>query len=306
MLTDRPDHACVCCPPPHPDRDWRYPGRGYRVCDSCLDRMRDRLNDIAARYLRLSARPSTGSETGRGSPGYGSRSPASDQVIALTDRRSRSYEVSWDDVEYSWDPDAQPDPLPPGVHGPAEHPGAYVKRYVWFDAGARPHTEHDRGAPSVRTTLAAWAQTVAEARNATPPDLNPPRSRHPWPHTRLHWRSGRPHRWAPDPPVVVLCLWLDRHLDWITRHEMAGDLDEDLRRLDRALRTASGEPPPRQVGRCPNTLDAGATTTECGTPLFAPLRGDTIVCTNPHCRRVWPRPDWEKLGQLLQDQALAS
>lgn len=64
---------------------------GYRTCNACADRIRDALQEIPAQYARLTTvqalLPGSGDE-GRRGPGFGSRSPARDVVIAVTDRRT--------------------------------------------------------------------------------------------------------------------------------------------------------------------------------------------------------------------------
>ena len=79
---------CVCCSTPKKPR--RAPD-GYRTCNSCADRIREALTEIPATYARLTdveaLLPGSGDE-GRRGPGFGSRSPARDVVIAVTDRRT--------------------------------------------------------------------------------------------------------------------------------------------------------------------------------------------------------------------------
>lgn len=79
---------CVCCSTPRKPR--RAPD-GYRTCNSCADRLREALVEIPAQYARLTdveaLLPGSGDE-GRRGPGFGSRSPARDVVIAVTDWRT--------------------------------------------------------------------------------------------------------------------------------------------------------------------------------------------------------------------------
>jgi hypothetical protein len=79
---------CVCCSTPQKPR--RAPD-GYRTCNACSDRIRDALVEIPDQYARLTAvealLPGSGDE-GRRGPGFGSRSPARDVVIAVTDWRT--------------------------------------------------------------------------------------------------------------------------------------------------------------------------------------------------------------------------
>jgi hypothetical protein len=146
---------------------------------------------------------------------------------------------------------------------------AIDKREVWYGADGRPHSEQERPARSIPGTLAALAHLVAEERGITPPP------------TRL---------------VTVLVRWLDGHMDWITRRELVADVFRDLRDLQAQLRPVTGDKRSR-IGVCPNVLDDE----RCGKPLYAPTRGDSIVC--PACERTWHRPEWMELGRTLQATA---
>lgn len=79
---------CVICSTPKKPR--RAPD-GYRTCGPCADRVREALQEIPAQYARLTRVealvPTTG-DGGRRGPGFGSRSPARDVVIAATDWRT--------------------------------------------------------------------------------------------------------------------------------------------------------------------------------------------------------------------------
>ncbi len=302
----RPTFACLTCPPPAEDRLWRPADGGYRTCAPCLDRLRTTLRDVVARYLRLSARPGDAGDVGRGSPGFGSRPPGSPHVMAMRDRRSKPCEIARDAVTYAWDPLADT-MLEPGQLGPPA--GAYVQRIeVWYGRDGRPHTEQERPPRSPEQVLWSLAEMVAELRGVRAPQRAQVCPAVWWPHTHLFWNGGRPQkeRRAPEPWITVLWRWLDNQLDWITRQDWVADVAEDLRDLDAQLRPVTGEPGGRRVGECPNTIDEGATTRPCRAPLFAPLRGDTIVCSNPDCRRRWKRPEWEHLGRLLQSATMAS
>lgn len=281
-MSDRPDNACVTHRPPKPDRHWRLADPGYRTCASCADRIHKLLSPltidddgrpdgIPGLYLLLDARPGV-TESGRRGPGFGSRSPGSDHILVMRDRRSKSYEIARDGVEYIWDPDADNGhpPLPPGVHGPERPPGAYVdKRDVWYGSDGKGYQEEETPARSVPHVLESWVQLVAEERGVKP-------------------GAGT----VPD-----LCSWLDRHLDWLSRQELIADLHEELRGLHRQLKTASGAPR-RYIGLCPNTIDEGEHTRQCGARLSAPLYGDTIECWA--CGRPWTRREWMRLGDLLE------
>jgi hypothetical protein len=148
---------------------------------------------------------------------------------------------------------------------------AIDKREVWYGADGRPHSEQERPVRSVPGTLASLAHLVAEER-----DIRPPATR----------------------DVAELVRWLDGQMDWITRQELVADFYRDLRDLQAQLRPVTGDRRAR-IGTCPNTVDGESEhPRECGAPLHAPTRGDSISCGS--CGRVWHRPEWEHLGKMLQ------
>lgn len=131
----RPSNACLCCLPPGPNRAWRPADPNYRTCSNCLDRIRETLADIVRRYLMLNPRPgASGEHGGRGAPGFGSRAPASEHIIAMRDRRS-----------------------------------SRVAR-TWLGRDGRLHQESERPPLSVHNVLDTIAWDVAEAREVTGPD----------------------------------------------------------------------------------------------------------------------------------------
>lgn len=233
----RPASACLLCPPPRKVGYWRLADRGYRTCTGCYDRMRDTLKEIAHRYQLLDPRPGANLEHGgRGAPGFGSRAPASEHIIAMRDRRSSS-----------------------------------VAR-TWLGRDGRLHQESERPPLSVHNVLDLIAWDIAEARGVDGPTA------------------------ALD--VHELVRWIDGHMDWITRHESVAEIHQMLRDLLNQLRPVTGDPSPRHIGLCPNTITLpDDTTRECGARLYAPLRGDSISCKN--CSREWPRSEWLRLGDLL-------
>lgn len=267
---ERPSSACATCPPPSKVGHWRLADPSYRTCSSCYDKLRDDLKDIAARYLLLDATPGASGETGgRGAPGFGSRPSASPHIIVMTDWRSKSCEVAVDAIAYIWDPLAD-DTLEPGQYGPPG--GAYVgKREVWYGRDGRGHSEQERPPWSVPATLAGLVFLVAEERGMDQLGMG---------------------------TVADMVRWLDGQMDWITRQDMVTDFRDLLRTLVVQLRLATGDPSPRHIGLCPNTVDDGEQTRECGARLYAPLKGDSIQCRT--CSREWPRSEWLRLGDLLE------
>lgn len=237
----RPATACVCCLPPGPSRAWRQADPGYRTCSNCYDRLRELIKDVVRRYWLLNPAPgNSGEHGGRGAPGFGSRAPASDHVIAMRDRRSSA-----------------------------------VAR-VWVARDGRVHQEAERPPLSVHNVLDTIAWDIAEQRDVTHP--------------------------GDRADVAQLARWIDGHMDWLTRQDAVADVDRQLRELVAQLKPVTGEPGRRHIGTCPNTIDEGETTRSCRARLYAPLRGDTITCVS--CGRPWHRPDWEKLGKMLQEETL--
>lgn len=231
-----PEGRCLLCPPPRPERPWRLADPGYRSCSSCLDRLREQLREIGARWTALDPRPGASGDGGRGAPGFGSTPPANVTVLAVRDWRSSR------------------------------------EARTWRGADGRLHREHERPPLSVEGELYTLVHHVQQARGLTAPP------------TALR---------APD-----LVRWLDGQLDWVTRQDGVVGFARVVRELVAQLRPLTGEPGARRIGSCPNTVDEGESTRECGAPLFAPLRGDTISCRA--CGRHWERDAWLQLGRTLQ------
>ena len=81
MITGDERPTCTAC-----DRNPTSPPA--LLCIGCLRRLGDQLRELATGYNRLDPTPgSTTNHSGRSVPGFGSRSPARDDVLVLTDRR---------------------------------------------------------------------------------------------------------------------------------------------------------------------------------------------------------------------------
>lgn len=91
---ERPDYACRTCRPPKTDA-WILAEHGWRVCDGCFDRLADMLTEINVRFFLLDPRPGGGRSDSRGAPGFGSRSPGSEHVIAMQDPSSGTGARVW-------------------------------------------------------------------------------------------------------------------------------------------------------------------------------------------------------------------
>lgn len=126
------ESRCLLCPPPRDGRSWRHADPGYRTCSACLDKMRDRLTEIRRRWAVLDPRPGAAGNYGsRGAPGFGSRSPAVDHVVAMRDERSNRL------------------------------------ARVWLGGDGRVHRESERPPLSVLAELYSLAWHVADARRMT-------------------------------------------------------------------------------------------------------------------------------------------
>lgn len=268
---ERPDWACLLCPPPSDDRPWKQADQGWRTCEACVEKLRDEvLADIRIYYRRLDPTPGANQEAGgRGAPGFGSKPGAQLHVVSMRDRRSLSYEVACDGIVYDWapDPDGWSRPLPTGVHGPVELPGAYtVAREVWFGADGRPHSEQTRPPRSIPKALSSLAAMIAEDRSMA----------------------------APTGTVDDLTYWIDVQLDYVTRQEWVADVAEELRSLRAQLKPYAGEGRKNKILDCPAVLDEGQHTRVCGSPLYEPNRAGVIRCHA--CKNEWPRDKWHGTG----------
>ena len=104
---------------------------------------------------------------------------------------------------------------------------------------------------------------------------------------------------AQTPPTVRSeALLLDGWMDWITKQDWVGELETELREVRDQLRSETGEPNPKPIGYCINTLDEGEHTRECQAPLFAPREGTALRCH--HCGREYDGLDLVKL-ELAQE-----
>lgn len=194
---------------------------GYHTCNTCADKLRDAISEIPGQYVALTdveaLLPQSGDD-GRRGPGFGSRSPARDIVIAVTDWRT------------TWTEDDR-------LHNPL-------------------------------TVLHEWATMVRDEVNEQPPN---------------------------DWTIHTEAALLTRRLDHVTRQYWVRDMWREVCDCRNQLRTIAGEPRPVPIGRCPVVPDGKDT--ECGTPLYAPLHGDTITCRG--CGEQWPRSRWQLLGRSI-------
>jgi hypothetical protein len=111
-------------------------------------------------------------------------------------------------------------------------------------------------------------------------------------------------------PVYVLWQWERkaanvggdwRDVKWVVHQPWIGDLVADLRTMAVQLRSATGDPPPRPIGKCQRTIGLGVRELiVCGEPLYMPevpetsYRGTvtvwdcpTVRCPRPECREEY-------------------
>lgn len=131
--------------------------------------------------------------------------------------------------------------------------GAYVDKTVAWKGSDGKWYRDDTPSVSVAHMLTSWGCLVAEERTVTP----------------------------PGGAIADLCEFLDRHLDWIARQPWVDDLHADLRRLVGQLHTATGNPRPKPVAWCIQTLDDGS---DCDTPIFMPPpKPNSLDVPRLHC-----------------------
>lgn len=326
---ERPAAACVLHTPPTGTRAWVLADPGYATCEDCLKRLRKQLAEIRERYDDLDPEPAMVSDDQAGvrTPGTGSAAAANPHIVAMRDARSRTCEVSWDGTAYiGWERPAESRDgwierqLPYGVLGPVEV-GLVTKRIdAWFGSDRRPYVEAENPPQSIVLALASMAQWIAEERDVRPPRIGPTHIAR-WPHTRLAWYwaakmtpyplppgihgpARPPGRWLAagqrrPRPIDTLVHWLDVQCGWLTQRNRTADRSElliefagQVRATLKALYPVTGDPR-IWVCRCPNTIDHGEHTSYCDANLYLPVKGDTIVCGNPHCGRRWPKTKWD-------------
>jgi hypothetical protein len=98
-----------------------------------------------------------------------------------------------------------------------------------------------------------------------------------------------------EPTVTSEVGYLLGAAEWCAHQQWVDELADDIRELHAQCRRLAGDHPGRPIGRCPNLLPTG----ECGTPLYVPSVGDSVICRNPRCGRLWHRREWERLAVLL-------
>lgn len=167
--------------------------------------------------------------------------------------------------------------LLPGSGDDGRKPGGYASQSPARDrviAMLDPRTVAvEPGDPhSVLAILTSWANLLRDHTNQTPP--------------------------TQPPTVRSEASVLDAWMDYLTRQDWIDECAHELTAVRDQLRSATGEPNPKPVGHCINTLDEGATTRECGAALFAPTSGTALQCQQ--CGRSYDGLDLVKL-ELAQE-----
>lgn len=234
----RPSWACALCPPPK-DRAWTQADPKHVTCSRCYDVLRERLAEVAERYLLLDSRPGGGARWGsRGGPGFVSRPPASLHIISLQDPRSSQ--------------DAK----------------------VWLGSDGRVHQEETRPPLSTYGVLSTLSWTIAEHRDVSGP--------------------------ADRDDVYALLSFLDRHVDYVTRHaELAVEVDTTLRSLLAGMRPVTGAGR-RKIGPCPclvevvpdGDITADPVKVRCDTNLYTSPQLDEDIVTCSGCGNSWHMSGW--------------
>ncbi|WP_410648180.1 hypothetical protein [Amycolatopsis sp. cmx-4-54] len=248
---------------------------GYLTCDPCADTLRADLRELARSYPSLSAAPSGGgASTGRGTPGFGSRSPARDSVIALTDRRTHSAEDG--------DPHSVLEVLSSWADNVREEVGL-----------ARPDEIDQRQGQLLVGWLDFTARQPWAGRLDTPLDQL---------RAEITSQLGLKARTVGD-EAAFLATWFAH----MTRQYWVADFAAEVRELLSSVRTAIGAGERRiPVGTCPTPV--GVDARPCGARLRVRADEDWISC--PKCRTRWPRTNWDELsgaqGVPVSDVAMLS
>ncbi|WET76878.1 hypothetical protein P3102_22505 [Amycolatopsis sp. QT-25] len=250
--------------------------QGYRTCDPCADELRADIQELARLYPELirAAVPGGASTSGRVSPGYGSRSPARDSVLVLTDRRTRAEDDgdahSVLEILSSWADNIRED-TGMGVPDPA------ARRQGQLLVGWLDFTADQPWAGKLDTPLGQLRDEIAE---------------------QLGLSARTVHG-----ETAFLVEWFD----YVTRQYWVSDFAEEVRGLLATVRAATGTAESSiPVGTCPTLNET--TQRPCGARLRVRAEADRITC--PRCRTRWPRAHWDELsdaqGTPLSDVAALS
>lgn len=244
---------------------------GYLTCDRCTGRLFDALRELVALYGRLGEALMPGAATTgtRASPGYGSRSPARDGVLMLTDTRTTALKEgdphSVLDIVASWADNVREDTgmVPRDIT--AAQRRDVTRLLGWLEW----------------TSAQPWAfrvaQRVTELRE------------------QVAALVGLHHRTVSSEAGLLL-----RWMDHITRQYWVSDFAAEVHELHHQVRAALGELERSVlIGRCRERVhdpDTGLPRS-CGQGLRASLASERITCRG--CRSSWPRERWDELSDAL-------
>lgn len=215
---------------------------GYRTCDPCTERLRDALAELVEYYALLddALLPGRAGAGGRGAPGYGSRSPARDDVIVLTDTRTHAVDEgdphSVVTILSSWADNIREDTGQDRRIGPATVSGEVAFLVRWLDFATRQYWVADfadevhelvrqlraaLGLQERRVPVGPCPTLVADLDNGgTIPCGTPlrarlsadriscPTCRASWPRER--WDELRDELGTPVSDVASLAVWLNK------------------------------------------------------------------------------------------------
>lgn len=269
----RPGWACVLHSPPKRVGAWVPADQGFVTCSSCDQQLRERLDDVGVRYLRLDSRPGAqGGYGSRGAPGFSSRPPCSLHVVALQDPRSSA--------------DAR----------------------VWVGADGRVHRESQRPPDSVHGVLCCVAWAIAEHQGiGGPDDREDVHGLLRWLGRHLSYAARHAELVLELDHAVRDLLGQLRPVTGDARRKI-GKCRVVVERTDCAHCGCDSVQHDNDgaVRRC-NVAYCGcpgfselveAEPARCDAPLFAPVNGsDVISCAA--CGTKWERADWLQLGDLL-------
>lgn len=244
--------------------------RGYLTCDLCADQLRDALDEIVDLYRRLDPvkAPASGTQRRDFAPGFGSRSPARDGVLALTDPRTHATEDgdphSVREILTSWADNVRDD------IGLTDQLAGTARREARLLAGWLDHTARQPWADPFTDDAQRLRDQVAGLLTRT--------------------------RRTVETEAAFLVRWWNH----ITRQEWVTDLADEVYELRHQLRAAAGTADPSvPIGSCPTPLpdlDEGGEVA-CGALLRARLGADRITCGR--CGTSWPREHWDDLRDDL-------
>lgn len=165
----------------------------------------------------------------------------------------------------------------------ADQLGEIVQRYARLTAKVSHSHDFGRRAPGYhsRPPLNIHAAALRDPRTA-PLELGQPHSPLNLFITWATWIRGERRQdalvqYPPDDLAVLDFEWryLTTSMDWITRQPWIPRFAEQTKAVVSQLRSATGEPNPKPIGKCDGIEGV---TPGCGHPLFPPTEGRNVRC----------------------------